>query len=137
MYVLNLCFFTLMVLESLCLFPGKNNIFILCSNQLFRDSLLRTNKKTTATEKFFVILCKESSGASTFVIAYIVLADTRQAKDNYWGASLTTKFNATILIDPPYPQRQQLQAWVTENKRTLLLLEEHIQIWISHLRSIG
>ncbi|KAL3334111.1 hypothetical protein AABB24_030732 [Solanum stoloniferum] len=37
----------------------------------------------------------------------------------YNGISLTTKFNTTILIDPPYGQKQQLQAWITENKATL------------------
>ncbi|KAK6782109.1 hypothetical protein RDI58_019905 [Solanum bulbocastanum] len=36
-----------------------------------------------------------------------------------FGASSTTKSNTTILIDPPYPQCQQLRAWVTQNKGTL------------------
>lgn len=32
---------------------------------------------------------------------------------------MTTKFSAIIHIDPPYPQSQQLQAWVAENKQML------------------
>ncbi|KAG5571902.1 hypothetical protein H5410_061668, partial [Solanum commersonii] len=32
---------------------------------------------------------------------------------------VTTKFDTTIQIDSPYPQRRQLQPWVTENRQIL------------------
>ncbi|XP_060182828.1 uncharacterized protein LOC132612751 [Lycium barbarum] len=37
----------------------------------------------------------------------------------YNGTSLTTKFNTTIQIDPPYSQCLQLHTWVTENREML------------------
>ncbi|KAG5567921.1 hypothetical protein H5410_065062 [Solanum commersonii] len=35
------------------------------------------------------------------------------------GVSLTTKFDTTVQIDPPDPQRRELQAWVTEKRQIL------------------
>ncbi|XP_060167361.1 uncharacterized protein LOC132598478 isoform X2 [Lycium barbarum] len=37
----------------------------------------------------------------------------------YNGSSLTTKFNTTIQIDPPYSQCLQLHTWVTKNREML------------------
>ncbi|KAH0650144.1 hypothetical protein KY284_030056 [Solanum tuberosum] len=48
-----------------------------------------------------------------------VLQATTDLNKKEFGVSLTTKFNTTILIDPPYAQSQQLRAWITENKPTL------------------
>ncbi|KAL3347583.1 hypothetical protein AABB24_021316 [Solanum stoloniferum] len=50
---------------------------------------------------------------------YPIILARRIGGSRYNGVSLTTKFNTTILIDPPYAQKQQLRAWITENKPTL------------------
>ncbi|KAG5568704.1 hypothetical protein H5410_064284 [Solanum commersonii] len=50
---------------------------------------------------------------------YPIILARRVGGSRYNGVLLTTKFNTTILIDPPYPQCQQQQAWVTQNKGTL------------------
>ncbi|KAL3325717.1 hypothetical protein AABB24_036778 [Solanum stoloniferum] len=50
---------------------------------------------------------------------YPIILARRIGGSRYNGVSLTIKFNTTILIDPPYAQKQQLRAWITENKATL------------------
>lgn len=50
---------------------------------------------------------------------YPVILARRVGGTKYNGVSLTTRFNTTIQIDPPYPQCQQLQTWVTQNREIL------------------
>ncbi|XP_060183815.1 replication protein A 70 kDa DNA-binding subunit B-like isoform X3 [Lycium barbarum] len=49
----------------------------------------------------------------------LIIFARRIGVSKYNGISLTTKFNTTIQIDPPYSQCLQLHTWVTENREML------------------
>ncbi|KAG5568749.1 hypothetical protein H5410_064233 [Solanum commersonii] len=52
-------------------------------------------------------------------LEYLVILAWHNGVSRYNGVSLTTKFDTTVQIDPPDPQRRELQAWVTEKRQIL------------------
>ncbi|XP_019238219.1 PREDICTED: replication protein A 70 kDa DNA-binding subunit B-like [Nicotiana attenuata] len=50
---------------------------------------------------------------------YPIILARRTGVSKYNGTSLTTRFNTTIQINPPYQQCLQLRKWIVENKEML------------------